>query len=266
MKMKMTLLPVAGLCNRMRAIVSAMAWHKIQNEVELEIFWENSWDCGAYFHELFEQPQGYKINEVTKFYMRPGNKRNLFLPDILKRMHYDKILYINESDRYNFEERIAGAEKVYVAAYNYFTPYEIKNSLSNIFIPTQELQKAIDRMVAYYSEYTVGVHVRRTDNYMAIKSNPLEKFYELMDKELDINKNTRFYLATDSEEVKKLMYQRYGNSIITQRLSLTRNNSEGMKDAVIDLFCLGSTQKIIGCRNSTYSILASQLYNIELIR
>ena len=86
-----------------------------------------------------------------------------------------------------------------------------------------------------------------------------------MDSEIDNNCKVRFYLATDDEKIKQDMKKKYGERIITLNLSLRRNTTQGMKDAVVDLFCLGSTSKIIGSHHSTYSIIASQLYNIDLI-
>ena len=37
-----------------------------------------------------------------------------------------------------------------------------------------------------------------------------------------------------------------------------------MKDAVVDLYCLGSTNKIYGSANSTYSTFAATLYDKDI--
>lgn len=264
--MKITLVPIAGLCNRMRAVVSAMAWQKNNPEVGLEIFWGKDFDCSAFFDDLFEQPKDLEIKRLKNFYMKKGGKRNFFIPDIIKKFHYDKILYTDENRRQFFEKEICNVPNIYIAAYNYFTPYEITNSLAEIFVPKEELRNRIFSITDNYRDNVIGIHIRRTDNLSAIKDNPNEKFFTLMDQEIQQNTQCQFYLATDSAEIKSLMIQRYGERIISQDLSLTRKNTIGMKDAVVDLYCLGATKKIIGCTHSTYSIMASQLYNIKLIK
>lgn len=120
-------------------------------------------------------------------------------------------------------------------------------------------------MSTYYTANTVGVHIRRTDNIAAIKNSPIENFMTLMDQEIENNANTNFYLATDSEETKNLFIKKYGDKIIPTHPTLNRNTTEGIKDAIVELFCLGHTHKIIGSKNSTYSLMASRLFKAELI-
>ena len=42
---------------------------------------------------------------------------------------------------------------------------------------------------------------------------------------------------------KKDMTKRYGDRIIFSQLPLVRDDVEGMKGAVVDLYCLGATKK-----------------------
>ena len=42
--------------------------------------------------------------------------------------------------------------------------------------------------------------------------------------------------------------------------------NDSQKDAVVDLFCLGSTRKIYGSMSSSYSNFAGKLYGIEVIK
>ena len=43
-----------------------------------------------------------------------------------------------------------------------------------------------------------------------------------------------------------------------------RNSLEGMKFAVVDLFCLSKTKKIIGSVGSSYSQIAAEIGGIEV--
>ena len=55
-----TLIPYAGLCNRMRAISSAI-YVSIHHNVPLKIIWNKSYNCAAHFTDLF-----YPIEEFYK--------------------------------------------------------------------------------------------------------------------------------------------------------------------------------------------------------
>ena len=262
--MEITLVPTAGLCNRMNAITSGICYKEKHKDVKLQIYWEKTPDCCAYFTDLFEPIPDYDIKPLKKFYLKTGKKNNLFLPDILKKIHFDAYYYGASYDRMNFDSIIQNNKNIYISAYNAFTPFGLTSSLGKMFIPIDKLQKRISRITGQYNDNVIGIHIRRTDNAPAIKNNPLTKFTTLMDKEIQLNKDIRFYLATDSEEVKNELKEKYGNKIMSMPMSLTRNTLQGMQDAIVDLYCLGSTKRIIGCTNSTYSLMASRLFNIEL--
>lgn len=74
-----------------------------------------------------------------------------------------------------------------------------------MFVPQDDIQNRIDEIVAGFSERTIGVHIRRTDNVVSIQSSPLEKFTSMMDAEIKKNSNTRFYVASDDDEVKECL-------------------------------------------------------------
>ena len=59
---QITLIPVGGLANRMRAIESAIALSK-NNEQPLKIIWFKDWGMGCTYHELFEYME-YSLNTV----------------------------------------------------------------------------------------------------------------------------------------------------------------------------------------------------------
>ena len=99
----------------------------------------------------------------------------------------------------------------------------------------------------------------------AIQNSPIERYYQIIKKEVEIDSLVRFYLATDSEEVKHDLTSRFGKRIITIPLCLKRSLLQDMKDAVVDLYCLASTSRIYGSSASTYSLLAGKIYGIPVI-
>lgn len=137
--------------------------------------------------------------------------------------------------------------------------------IGQIFKPTLEIEKRIEAVTRLYTPNTVGVHIRRTDNLAAIKNSPMEMYYREMDKAIAENPQTVFYIASDDEEAKSMIKERYGNIVITHQWELKRDSVRGMKDAVAELYCLARTSKLIGSTNSTYSLMAHRIYGIPML-
>lgn len=64
-----------------------------------------------------------------------------------------------------------------------------------------------------FSDTMIGMHIRRTDNLASIRQSPIELFYQKLDEEIKEDDKVAIYLATDSEEVKWEMKERYGDRI-----------------------------------------------------
>jgi hypothetical protein len=87
-----------------------------------------------------------------------------------------------------------------------------------------------------------------------------------MENEIKLEPKSNFYLATDDNEVKIKLKKHFGAKILTYDNSeLTRSNEKGMKDAVVDLWCLSHTSKIIGSYTSSFSAMAAEIGKINLI-
>lgn len=261
---KLTLVPTAGLCNRMNAILCAIALKKTL-EWDICVYWGNTKDCRADFQDLFTPIDGISIHKLTKPWLIPGTKKNFFVPFLLRRLYYDLCLNGNKSTFKDITPLLKKKKNIYIHSYNRFSIQDITSSISKIFIPAKDIQEIINKTTASYSKNTIGIHIRRTDNQAAINDSPLEKFQTIIEKELHENPNVRFYLASDEQEVKNSFYRKYGDAIITRNIPLNRDSIEGMKEAVVDLYCLAKCSKIIGSSNSTYSMMASWIYNIPLI-
>ena len=132
------------------------------------------------------------------------------------------------------------------------------------FYPPKKIFR-IDSITKEWNGHVVGLHVRRTDNIKAIQNSPIERYYQIIDDEIRKDAQVRFYLATDDEIIKQEFTRKYGSRVITIPLCLKRSSLQGMKDAVVDLYCLASTSKIYGSSASTYSLLAGRIYGIPVI-
>lgn len=262
--MEITLVPHAGLCNRICAITSGALYAQHNPDIKMRILWNKTRDCCAKFSDLFKQPESIKIEELRGLINYPAGKRNLYLPHLLRLFYYDKIINDGFGQRDHFEESVKGKDRVYVYSYSHFNQYCLRESLANFLRPTEELQQRIDSEISTWGGHNIGIHVRRTDNVPAAQNSTLEKYFRAMDLEIKKYPDCCFYVASDDESVKDEMRVKYGDRINTLNLCLERNSVQGMKDAVVELWLLASTSKILGSFYSSYSMVASWLYNIEL--
>lgn len=267
--MKITLVPTAGLCNRMNAILCAIASYE-QYKIPTEIYWEKTNDCYADFSDLFEPLNNTDIivKPLKNFYLKPGGKKLLFLPDLFRKFIFDVSYKSNRNiELKEFKDFCNNGSNIYVTSYNrYCLTSNKERNVSTYFEPAEDVMNRINQTVDnYFTANTIGVHIRRTDNLAAMRNSPIERFIDLMDKEIENNSETVFYLATDCLESKKMFIGRYKDRIIQTHNVLNRSSLQGMKDAVTELYCLGKTKKIIGSNCSTYSGMAARLYNIDII-
>lgn len=268
-KKYITLVPVGGLANRMRAIESGISLsHKTKSE--LIIIWFKDWGLNCTFHELFEKicDPAVKIREATwkdKLLNDRPRKKNLFIPQIFQKMNYDTIFYETEvADKTihntDFYELCKEKKDIYLASFSLFYSHE-QNGLPH-FRPVSSLKKEIEEVTKTFNEHIIGVHIRRTDNIVSINGSPTEAFVNRMKEEIQKNCDTTFYLATDSEEEKENMKNIFGERIITSSFKADRNSTRGIKNAVVEMYILSSTTRILGSAGSSYSIIASKIGNI----
>lgn len=272
--MTITLVPYAGLCNRMNVIISALAYQQNHPDVQLIIKWHRWFHCNCRFKDLFKPIAlvTAPVSELSELNWRdtPGHRLNLHLPDKLRKCLYDVVFMPHNSpDEFegmvnSFRKNTGMEPNVYVYKENCFCRDSWMGHLADIFQPQEDIQRRIDEITKDWDGHVIGLHVRRTDNVRAIQNSPIERYYNIIEKEVELDSKARFYLATDSEEVKHDLTSRFGKRIITIPLCLKRSSLQGMKDAVVDLYCLASTSRIYGSSASTYSLLAGKIYGIPV--
>ncbi len=203
-------------------------------------------------------------------YDRP-RKKNLYIPRLYQSLHFDQVLYEQEATElfYNHFDFAAWSRNrnVYLASCVYFHQ-RTHGQCFELFKPTELLQQKIDYITRPFTNPTYGVHIRRTDNTTSIMESPTELFIQRIKEEISLQPEIQFYLATDSEEDKKELLSIFGRRIHTSPYAASRSNVKGMKDALIEMYVLSRTQKIMGSVKSSYSETAAQIGNIpcELIQ
>lgn len=269
-----TLVPVGGLANRMRAIASAAMLAQNSN-TRLCIIWFKDQGLNCRFDELFRSHLPYSYIQVIEaswldllLYDRP-RKRNFRMTRFPQQWLFNSCIREEEIIRkrdegFDFKAWVNKNKKVHIASYVTFMnyPHELIQAL---FRPNKEIQEAIDAVAGSFDNHTIGIHIRRTDNIQSINLSPLSLFIEQIKKEIQEDGQANFYLASDSPEDKAKLIELFGNRIRTHQFSTDRNSPKGIQDAATELFALSKTQKIIGSAWSSFSEIAAQLSGIPCI-
>lgn len=259
----LTITPQGGLCNRLRVLFSAI--QAANNGVRpIEIHWARNPECCAWFEELFLPISTPSIKVVhRKWWALPRTRRNLHLPEFLRyAMGYfvQRANCVPEDDTEFYS--LAKAPKVYLSGCSKLCSYD--KSCVEMVIPEPSLKQRIDSIVQNFSAHTIGVHIRRTDNVVSIEHSTNQGFMRAMDRALEADSKANFFLATDDAALKRELIEKYGDIIITQQAPVSRSSIEGMRDAVVDLWCLASASRIIGSYWSSFSDTAAELFDAPL--
>jgi hypothetical protein len=132
--------------------------------------------------------------------------------------------------------------------------------------PVSGIQERLDLLARRYGfgPDSVGVHVRRTDNELARRHSPLSAFQEAMEQELRLKPDTWFFLCTDEPELEGVMEERFPGRVVVLEKDHSRENASGMEAAMIDLYLLARTRKVLGSYSSSFSQIASEIGGIPL--
>ena len=247
----LTIVPRYGLANRMRALASGLILGEAL-QYKSCFYWEENELCNCSFTKLFDSD----LTEVGRPLMETTE---------------DQIFFSKEEMMGGIIE-IGDEEKDKCLIVESFNPVMLEgtdredfqrlfsNKLKEVFSPSPEVKsKFVD-----LPENCTGVHVRRTDNVSSRRESTDEAFFVSMDKVLEEDSETKFYLATDSPEGKESMILKYGNSkIITREIDSRRSRDTGIIDALVDIFMLSKTNKILGSYGSSFSAISGSLGGIS---
>ena len=153
-------------------------------------------------------------------------------------------------------------KRVYIFTWEHFYP----SHDYSLYVPTPILQKRIDSFTEDFAPRCVGVHIRRTDNTVSMGKSTTEQFIAEMRKELAAYPQTRFFLATDDQAEEELLRREFPGKILSNRnRTIDRNSVEGMHDALLDLYCLAATDKLIGSYWGSFTDIAADMRGIEKV-
>lgn len=266
-----TVEPLGGLANRMRVIASCI-WLTHQTNQKLEVIWNSNEELNCRFDSLFEEISGVTFILKSKKHTYAHRSNQPFFLKKLKAYLRNKLLHIDYCIKdidlrdVEFRNRIRSIVKkhknIYITTCSEFGDnYEC----FKYFIPVKSILDVVNHKISEFNEKTIGIHIRRTDNFMAIKNSPIELFESKIDNLILADKNVNFFLSTDNLDVAAKLLIKYNSRIKLNKKILDRNSEKGIIDAVIDMYCLSKTKFILGSFYSSFSEIPARIGDIELI-
>ena len=268
MKLKnLTILLHEGLANRIR--VMASLYHLTLSGINIKVIWQLNEELNCSFEKLFIPIKGFLIiNTPKRIKLYNSKQKNILKRSVLK--------------VYN---KIKGFDYVIIGGYN--NPdscnveliHTIFDNYRNVFIETQQIlydnqeysifkpiKEIEDRIIHNFSlaQPYIGIHIRRGDNIQSQLKSGIIPFIEKTKNILKDNPEQKFYLATDSIDVKDVFKYLFGPSIITTDPDYSRNTETGIKDALFEMFMLSKSQRILGSYWSSFDGIAARIGNIHI--
>jgi hypothetical protein len=273
-----TVLPENGLCNRMLAIASGRALAAEVNQ-EMQIIWNEDRCLGASFKDLFCPILGVRVKDIRwneslldrlQYPYLCFTERPLLdkLSKFMRSLVYDRVVRSQElhksllSGQYG-AALLFGSQRTLLLAYEAF--HSGAETFLRSFQPLPSLMEIVDRETRCFSHNIVGVHIRRTDHHGAISMSPIDEFERRLAKEIEADRSVMFFLATDCPDTETKIKNRFGERVIIRERCRRRDTVPGMQDALVDLYLLSRTKKILGSCGSTFSGTAGMLGGIPLV-
>lgn len=257
----LTILLRDGLANRMRVMASVA--HFTNSGIKINILWlkNNALNCD--FEQLFKPINGFNIkNIIHEPRMLHSMQRNP-IKRIITKIHnkakgYDYVFTKGET---NIPQQVKPIFDKYKSVYVAMCFCLTEQENYTIFIPSNKVADIISKF--NYQNY-IGIHIRRGDHIWATEKSPINLFTDYIEQHIE---KDRFYIATDSPDIKYLLTLHYGNKkILTYNFCLERNSPQGIIDAYVEMIILSKSNIIIGSQFSSFDEVAAKMGNIQLIK
>ncbi|RPG63795.1 MAG: hypothetical protein CBC02_009905 [Flavobacteriaceae bacterium TMED42] len=266
----MAVKPVNGLANRLRVVFS----YKILADF-LDIPYYLYWNDGIGFDntnltELIVCNDFRFINKATwsnctseSFSISDNisglhdcdNKRNTYIKQLFSK-EFKKITTIAS----NYLPWSFGNEVISSAIPNFKQEYiQLVSSIK----PTKEIAQLAYKTLSKFETNNIGVHIRRGDALSEKNVNHNMHNDGVVSCVIDYLKENpnQFFLCTDDENVNEKFKSLFGKRCITYEKKFQSSEIEsdklGQKDAMVDLFLLSSTSKILATSPSSFAKFAS---------
>jgi hypothetical protein len=254
----LTLEPIGGLGNRMRVIDSGLAFARAFG-LRLRVVWTRTPDLGCRFDALFEPIPALEVVErgwwANRLLRRVALKAGRYSRDI-REPELEWLVKRGDLDG------LARERSALVVTCNRF--FSRAGGRLEEFVPVPSLRHEVERQVASFGPATIGVHVRRGDNGPALRHSPTEAFVDHMANLVASDAATTFFVCSDASEAAASLVASFPGRVLARPKVLDRTSAAGMRDAVVDLYALSRTRRILGSYFSSFSEIAAQIGGVEL--
>ena len=183
---------------------------------------------------------------------------------------FDAVLWEVRRSYFTLSEadKLRARQRIYInSSYHFFPgPSTVAQAWDHL-VPIRSIRDKVDELASSFTDRTIGVHIRRRDfvDMGWASRSPTELFVRLMEDEIARDADVRFYVATDSEQELADLQGRFGSRIVTQPTAhrASRSSTEAIRDAVVDMYTLARTNKIIASAVSTFSQMAARIGQTE---
>ncbi len=250
--------PSGGLCNRMRVINSACELARRRGE-KLIVLWYLCGELNCPFEALFRPVQEIRIINIRSL----RDPRKLFYQLTAAQRFGNEDIVSNRTDGVLNETFFRSLKnRVYLFTWEHFYP----SADYHLYIPVDALKERIRAFTEQFGSRCVGVHIRRTDNAVSMGKSTTEQFVLEMNRELSEYPESRFFLATDDRSEEAFLRKTFPGKIISNETrTLERSSIAGIQDALLDLYCLSATDKLIGSYWSSFTDIAADMRGIEKV-
>lgn len=260
--------PVAGLSNRIRAILSGWRLADI-SERSFRFLWKPDQFCGCEFTDLF-------VDLPERLESEPER------PDLRYEDASSALIDTGGSN-----------ERIHVVTYQVLRNrkrepnilYEMAQYWDRLK-PIEPVREAVELFTGeHFAEHTLGVHIRLGDhaNHLRVDDAGLHEermraFEEAIDGYLSAHSESAVFVATDDgapeeyggepgdpplRRVVPRLRARFGERVVTRPpRSLDRHTPEAIQDALVELLLLNKADFVLGSPRSSFSWMAT-LTNIQ---
>lgn len=267
---KLFIVPDGGMANRMRAIASGIflasetarkpviVWHK---DKLCNVDPDHIFDTGALDADILT-PSAPVFNLIYN----QARKKNLYLPAVVQAFSFGKVMtdanslngLLEDSPEVKRITESTDGDMLFFSGQEFYDfPRELYR---RIFVFTKEVENRASAILNGIALPETAFQIRRTDHVRAIADSPTEKFISKM-KETD----GRFFLATDSQEIKERVKDEFGEQAIFNTTVARRDTPEGIVDAMAEILIMSQTSVIYGSRHSSFCEAANIIGNNRLI-
>jgi len=239
----------AGLCNRIRALISGICWARYLGR-DLVVCWPSfKPECIAGFYDLFAEGS------------LPSNVQ--ILDDVLS----NRQTCLSPADATRILQNAPSTMPISIISHGCFWNLDKEAWLGHL----RNLQPslAVISVLATWNlrglrDIATAIHIRRTDNQRAIELSPFTMFLNYIQQ----RPTDRFALFTDDTTAADMLKLQFGDRILTFESVRSRMSKDGMIEATAVFFSLAARKRIVGSAHSSFSEIARDYGNniLEILR